>query len=117
MYKLFCNNVKNYLYINDYPQSASTPRMKNMEPIITMTDPKQYSTLISKNPELYAEVNNLIYEIGNNTATYVSFKAFSWELWGYGFDMEISDVFPKAIVKEQLKLVDLLLSCHYWIVI
>lgn len=115
MYRLFCNNLRNYLDKYIYVGTANDPRLKITEPINVIADPDLYRKFKSLAPPLYTEANNLIYEIGNNIDRFPAFKAFSWELWGYGFDKAKSENCSSDKVEEQLKLVDLLLSCHYWI--
>lgn len=61
----------------------------------------------------YKKVATLLWAINNSSDCFPSFKAFSWELWGYGFDGQ-QYIVDKAELEEQLRLVDLLLSTQYW---
>lgn len=115
MYKLFCKNLKIFIDINKNGDFTNEFRLKITRPLIVMADLDLYNNSRSNCTSIYKEICNLVFEIESNSNTYPSFKAFSWELWGYDLDNKSYCVFPKEIVSEQLKLIDLLLSCHYWV--
>jgi hypothetical protein len=115
MYNLFCRNLANYHKLNDLDNFADSHRLSITKPLILMSNIELYNEEKSLNSIHYREVENLIYEIEQQIRCFPSFKAFSWELWGYGFDKKCHPEFSQNIVFEQLTLIDLLLSCHYWI--
>lgn len=128
---MFCASLDNYIKINnynaiitdmgnniagiDFPDGNTPFRLKIITPVMLMANVKLYNELKNKNPALVKEVENLIYYIDVMKNKYHNFKAFAWELEGYGFEKVPDNSFPAEVVEEQLKLVDLLLSCHYWI--
>ncbi|WP_069649760.1 hypothetical protein [Caloranaerobacter ferrireducens] len=111
MYRLYCQNLKNYLEINK-AGNFNEFRLRITRPLLFLADVEKYKKL-KKEDVLYKEVNNLVYEINKNK--YIRFDTFSWELWALDFRSEKDDSFPKEIVDEQLKLINLLLGIQYWI--
>ncbi len=140
MYRMFCMSYLNYMKVNQYEahqygmhpgsnsSSQDTPnrgqhcmepyrwfRLEITRPIGVLADFTLYSEIRNGGGELFLEVSNLIFAIQHSQDVFPSFRAFSWELRGYGFDAEQHDGFPAEVIEEQLKLIDLLLSCHYWL--
>ena len=87
-------------------------RLRIIKPLVLLASPEQYKSAEKQAP-LVMETENIIYQIQQKQQFYYSFKAFSWELWGYGFDAVSNELFPYQVVEEQLKLIHLLLSGHY----
>lgn len=112
MYRLYCQNLKNYLEINK-TGDFNEFRLKITRPLLILADVEKYKKL-KKEDASYKEVNNLVYEINKNKDKYPRLSTFSWELWALDFKSEKDDLFPREIVDEQLKLVNLLLGTQYW---
>jgi hypothetical protein len=114
MYRMFCLSVNNYLEVNDYSIQNQDFRSKITESIKILADIDMYNKLKESKLPIIEEVENLVFQIGQKKDIFPSFNAFSWELEGYGFDKKQSENINEDVIFEQLKLIDLLLSCHYW---
>jgi len=115
MYNLFVKNLENYILLNQVDFIDDEFRISIVRPLEGLMSVDKFKLWEKENFKEYKELSNIIYEIGERIMEYRSFKVFSWELWGYGFDGEQSFDFKEEIVNEQLKLIDLLLGTHYWI--
>lgn len=80
--------------------------VKRLEPL---KDINRFKALKSDDIEYYNELQNIVWSIAHNIERYPSFKALSWELWGYGFDGEEHNSNSKYI-DDQLRVIDLLLG-------
>ncbi|RKD23567.1 hypothetical protein SAMN02745883_01384 [Caminicella sporogenes DSM 14501] len=113
MYRLYCQNLKNYLDVNK-TENFDEFRLKIIKPLLILADVEKYKRLKEENA-LYKEVNNLVYEINNNKHKYIRFDTFSWELWALDFRSKKDNFFSEEIINEQLKLINLILGTQYWI--
>jgi len=113
MYKMFCRNFQNYLQVNQYHEGDQCFRSRITRPIRVLADIQTYQELHKNKELLLREVDSIVHAISRRQDEFPSFKAFSWELYGYGFDSEKGDAVSEENLYEQLKLIDLLLSCHY----
>jgi len=115
MYRIFRQNLNNYFKLNKDGDPENEFRLKIAQVMRGIADKELYEKWAMENNELYEEVNNLVYEIKQNSDHFRSFKTFSWDLWGYDYRAEKSNKFSKEIMEEQLKLINLLLGTQYWI--
>lgn len=115
MYRIFCESVKNFFAINKEGEQKNEYRLKIAQPIKALADKSLYFHWKKNEPLKYDEVNNLVYEIDKNKDRLHSFKTFSWDLWGHGYESMPSEEFDEETVREQLKLINLLLSRQYWL--
>lgn len=114
MYNMFCRNLNNYFEANIEGDPDTEFRLRIAQVLKGIADKNLYNDWAIKAKEKYEEVNNLVYEISQNIDRYHGFKIFSHDLWVYDFKAQKSNGFPKEIIEEQLKLVDLLLGHQYW---
>ncbi len=112
MYSQFVKNMEWFLELNKggKGQNYRYELVKRLEPL---TDIHRFKVLKTDDIEYYNELLNIVWLIGHNIEKYPSFKALSWELWGYGFDGEEHSSNGKD-VDEQLRIIDLLLGTQYW---
>ncbi|MGB3367914.1 MAG: hypothetical protein WBA54_10515 [Acidaminobacteraceae bacterium] len=114
MYKRFVKNMKHFLRLN-YPTNGVTNyRYELVKSMDSLTDVNEFLKLKKNEPHKYNEISNVIWEIKRNIYIYPSFKVLSWELWGYNFDGEKHECKDEEKLREQLKMIDLLLSTKYW---
>ncbi len=114
MYNMFCRNLNHFFTINTDGDPDIEYRLKIAQVLKGIADKGLYNHWAIQTKEKYEEVNNLVYEISQNTHRYHGFKIFSHDLWVHDFKAEKSDKFSPKIIEEQLKLVDLLLGHQYW---
>lgn len=112
MYNQFVKNMDWFLELNKSTNDHNYRYdiVKRLEPL---KDINRFKSLKYEDVEYYNELLNLVWSISHSIDKYPSFKALSWELWGYGFDGEQHKVNYKDL-DEQLKIIDLLLSTQYW---
>lgn len=115
MYRIFCESVKNFFIINREGEEKNEFRLRIAQPIKGFADKELYNKWKREDKQKFQEVSNLVYEINENKGKFHSFETFSRDLWGYGYEAIKSNNFPKDIIREQLKLIDLLLSMQYWV--
>lgn len=115
MYRIFCQNVKNFFILNQEGEFKDEFRLRIAQPIKGLANFELYTKWKNDIDEKYDEVNNLVYEISKNTDEFHYFKTFSRELWGYGYESALKEKFSEHIVKEQLKLINLLIGTQYWV--
>lgn len=115
MYRIFKQNLNNFFEINKHGDPDSEFRLKIARVLRGMADKALYGKWKIENNESYEEVNNLVWEIRQNTDHFRRFDIFFRDLWGHGYKAEKSETFPKEIVEEQLKLINLLLGTQYWV--
>jgi len=114
MYKMFCSSFMNYMKMNNYNNNDNSFRNRMTNPIKVLADIDLYREYKNEGYDIIHEVANLVYIITEKQHIYQNFKAFSWELDGYGFEKSYSNKYDLAMINEQCKLIDLLLSCHFW---
>lgn len=114
MYNRFVKNMKHFLQLNYTPDTKSNYRYELVKSMEALTDVNMFLKLKEDDISKYNEISNIIYTIKNNIDKYPSFKVLSWELWGYYFDAQEHECEDKERLKEQLKMIDLLLSTKYW---
>ena len=117
MYNQFCKNLKNYIEINSNINCVDSIRLKIAEEIIPLTDIESYKAHKKHNDPLYKEVEEFIYALSKYKKKYPSFDKFIWELWAYGFDTAQKESLHHDMIKymdEKAKLIDLMLSTHYF---
>lgn len=115
MYKQFCKNLNNFIQINQ--SNKESYRMKLAKDLKDLTKIDMYNKWKEENHYNYMKVSDFIYRLGRYKDKYPSIETFLWELWGYGFDAkEFSEIEsePEEQIEEKSKLIDLLLSTHYW---
>ncbi len=115
MYKQFCKNLYNFIDINQCKEESY--RIKIAKDLIDLTNIDTYNKLKEQNHYNYKRISNFIYKLSEYNDKYPSLENFLWELWGYGFDakkFKEIDSEPEDLIKEKAKLIDLLLSTHYW---
>ncbi len=110
MYNKFSKSIDHFIELNIKEMDYRYALIKEIEPLKSIV---AFKKLESTQPEMYKQLQRLIWEISRNTDKYPSFEVLSWELWGYGFDGKYYDVDIKNL-EEKLKLIDLLLSTQYW---
>lgn len=111
MYKVLTRNLKSFFKINSL--NADTYRLKMSEILIGFMDINLYEKWKLEDRDKYDEINNLVFEIQNNTHRYHTFKTLSSDLWGYGYNCKSHKRFSKDIVDEQLKLINMCLKNQY----
>ncbi|MBS7528847.1 hypothetical protein KHM83_19450 [Fusibacter paucivorans] len=110
MYNQFTKSLDNFIALNAAKDEYRYKLVKSIEPLKSI---ETFLALKQLNALEYEKLQKLIWEIGENINEYPSFKVFSWELWGYGFDGQNNNVAIDDL-DEKLKLIDLLLSTQYW---
>ncbi|MGV8145764.1 MAG: hypothetical protein ACLKAK_03660 [Alkaliphilus sp.] len=113
MYKQFCKNVIRFLEINN----EDNYRSKIARELLALSDVEKYKEWRKYDLIKYKEVSLLVHNLGLYKNMFPSLKNFLYELWGYGFDAANLDEIKEESANEMLekaKLVDLLLSTHYW---
>lgn len=113
MYKQFIRNMDSFLKLNEPEGNLLNYRFDLVKEIEVIKSIELFNALKNKDLKRYQKLSTIIWAIKNNTHRYPAFKAFSWELWGYGFDGQYYEV-DEEDLEEQLKLIDLLLSTQYW---
>ncbi|MBN2897646.1 MAG: hypothetical protein JXO44_02630 [Clostridia bacterium] len=113
MYKQFIKNMDSFLRLNISEDDTSNYRFDLVKEMEIIRSAKSFNELKNIDLKRYQKLSTMIWAIKNNTHKYPSFKAFSWELWAYGFDGDYYKVDEKEL-EEQLRLIDLLLSTQYW---
>lgn len=113
MYKQFVKNMDYFMTLNESNDKAKNYRYDLVKELDVLKDIDLFKLLKTKDLSRHKKVSMIIWSIKENSHRYPSFKALSWELWGYGFDGEYHEVNQEEL-EEQLKLVDLLLSTQYW---
>lgn len=108
MYNLFCSNYKNFKIINE--PSCRTAIVQVFD---GLTDFETYNNWKQSNDPRYYEVCNLVNEIGK--ANHYAFETLFFELKMNGYNAISSNTCDKEILGEQIKLIALLLTTHYWI--
>lgn len=113
MYSHFCRNLENYFRIH----ADSNPdeyRLKIAQVLRGIPDIKLYNHWKLYDFDMYEELNNLIFEIGENLDIH-GYETFSRDLYYMDFVAEKSDKYSadREKIEEQLKLVDLLLGHQY----
>ncbi|NMB97648.1 MAG: hypothetical protein GYA02_13735 [Clostridiaceae bacterium] len=117
MYSQFCRNLKNYIRINSHGNPDNSLRVKIAEDIIHLTNVEAYKTYKKRNDPLYKRIGEFIYILSRYKSRYPSLERFIWELWAYGFDIIETQNLRQHNIKhmdEKAKLVDLMLSTHYF---
>lgn len=117
MYNQFCRNLKNFIRINFHGNFDNSLRMKIAEDIIHLTDVEAYKVYKKRNDPLYRKIGEFIYILSKYKNKYPSLNRFIWELWAYGFDIIEPEDLQNHNIKhmdEKAKLVDLMLSTHYF---
>lgn len=117
MYNQFCKNIKNYIRINSKMGDCDSLRLKIAKDILPLTDVNLYKDYKKCNDSFYKVIEGFIYAISKYKKEYPSFNKFIWELWAYGFDSaELDDSSCSMLqnIDEKVKLIDLLLSTHYF---
>jgi hypothetical protein len=116
MYNQFCKNLNNYMNIISDNDEYPNARKKIAETILPLADIKLYLENKQKNILYHKSVSNLIYSLSKYSAVYPSISKLIWELWAYGFDIESAPELESEgnNLDEAAKLVDLMLSTHYF---
>lgn len=115
MYRIFGQNLKNYFLINRDGDPESAYRIKIAQVLRGLSDYELYRRWEKEKPEAFNEINNLVQKIKESTDKYPRFEAFSYDLWGYGYQAVQNGQFSEEDIQEQLKLIDLCLGTQYWI--
>ena len=113
MYKQFCKNIIFFIKIN----SEKNYRGQLARELLVLSDVTKYKEWQKGNPTKYKEASLLVHNLGLYKDTFPSLENFLYELWAYGFDSFNATDNNKELEDEMLekaKLVDLLLSTHYW---
>jgi|GEM_PF-2840282 len=113
MYRLFCENFKNYIKTNLYDRENKDERYKIAEPFFALTDINVYEMWKRNHYDKYAEVNNLVFGICAKKNDCKRFELFSWELMMHGYTPVKSEKVSETTLNEQLNLAKLLLSFQY----
>jgi hypothetical protein len=118
VYNQFCKNLKNYIRINSSINCVDSIRLNIAKDILLLTDVEAYKAYKECNYSLYLEIGKFIYTLSKYKEKYPSLNKFIWELWGYGFDLVETDSLHQDSINymdEKAKLIDLILSTHYFI--
>lgn len=115
MYNQFCKNLNYYMNIISDTEGNSA-RKQIAEIILPLADINSYLKDKHENNLYYRKVSNLIYNISQFSDAYPSIRKFIMELWAYGFDIEESQEseIEADNLREAAKLIDLLMSTHYF---
>jgi hypothetical protein len=105
--------MEHFLSLYEGVEPDDDQRLKLVKMLEPLRDVALFRQLRTMDPEHYKEIEHLIWALGRHVDRYPAFKAFSWELWAYGFDGQRHDEVDEGI-DEQLRLIDLLLSTQYW---
>lgn len=100
--------------LNKIDENFDDYRISIAKPILGIADINMLNFWKLNEPMLYEETTHILYEISMRKNHIHAFKAFSWELWGYGFDVAQLELPLTDRLEEQLKLIELLLGTHYW---
>lgn len=114
MYKIFCKSYENYIkqYLNE--ESKREYRFNIAKPIELIADIEKYNKEKEKQSFIFKQLNDLLIYMQESIEQYPKFKAFLWtiesrEIKGMSFGVsQIEDL------KEQAKLVNMLLNLLYW---
>ena len=115
MYKQFCKNLKHFIQVNQIEQPNI--RLQLAKEILFLTDADDYIKHKRNNTIRYKEIKNFINGLQQYQHQFPALKKFLWELWAYGFDIEeaedVAEDSPEIMI-EKVKLIDVLLSTHYF---
>lgn len=114
MYKRFSKNMQEFLKLNKPKDGEKNYRYDIVNSMKALSDIDEYIKLKESNYRKYKELSNIIWEMENSIDKYPAFKVLCWEMWGYNLDKEKAEVEDKEKLREQLKILDLLLSTKYW---
>lgn len=112
IYKALSRNLNNFFKINK-DLDENNYRLNIAEVLAGLTDISLYKKWKIEDKKKYEELNNIIFQINNNTNRYYTFNTLAYDLWGYGYKAEQSDNFSSDIIEEQLKLINLCLRGQY----
>lgn len=110
MYNFFCRNLSNYLKLT---QDRSDYRSQISQVLRGLLDKKVYDAWQYEQPMLYAELNNLIFCMGQKQDEYVLFHTLVWDLWALDFNAVEDSRFDMEIIKDQLNIIDLCVKGMY----
>lgn len=106
MYNHFCRCYNNFISINE------PSYRKDIALILEgLTDRQKFDDLIAKDDARAKELSHLIYLVSKHD--HPRMKTLSYELEGYGFGTGNSSENLKQ-TGEQIKLIELLLTTHYY---
>jgi hypothetical protein len=117
MYRQFCKNLNNFIYINELDNEPENLRLKNAKDILLLTDVKNFLKFKDTDAVKYQKIGNFIFELSKFKQSYPTLEKFLWELWAYGFDSvpyEENGIKVDEFLEEKVKLIDLMLSTHYF---
>lgn len=117
MYRQFCKNLNHFIQLNQAEGASDNLRLQNAYCILPLTAIKDYLGYKSNNSSQYFEISNLIFLFTAYQEQYPRLKKFLWELWAVGFDAipsEESEHLSDKNFMQKVKLLDLMLSTHYF---
>lgn len=112
IYKALSRNLNNFFKINK-DLGENNYRLNIAEVLAGLVDINLYEKWKLEDKKKYEELNNIIFQINNNTDRYYTFDTLASDLWGYGYEAEQSDDFSLDIIEDQLKLINLCLRGQY----
>lgn len=112
IYKALSRNLNNFFKINK-DLGENNYRLNIAEVLEGLVDINLYEKWKLEDKKKYEELNNIIFQINNNTDRYYTFDTLAFDLWGYGYEAEQSDDFSLDIIEDQLKLINLCLRGQY----
>jgi hypothetical protein len=93
-----------FLILNKPENNDSSYRFDLVKEIELLRSINSFNVLKSSDLKRYQKLSRIIWAINQNADKYPTFRTFSWELWGYGFDGKYYDVDEKEL-EEQLRLI------------
>lgn len=103
--------------MNEMLDEPKNLRLKNAEEILFLTNVESFLNYKDADEAMYKKIGNFIFDLENYKKVYPSLEKFIWELWAYGFDSipyEGQNPFEDESFEEKVKMIDLLLSTHYF---
>lgn len=114
MYRIFCESFRNYLGL--FPENAIRVEYRGSIalPLALLCDAALFAAEKGSETERYRKLSDLLYYMKQNVANYPVLKAFLWTLESRGFSGTPYGLVSSEDLKEQIKLIIMLLKLTYW---
>ncbi len=113
MYRMLQRNLEGYFH--QYTSEGSGYRYEMAQILRGLMDKSLYDEWQIEQPEKYAQLSHIIYEIGECTNEFPRFETLKRDLWGLDYEAIRNEQFIGEDVIEQIKLINLCLSGAYLI--
>jgi hypothetical protein len=111
MYRVFCESLQRYLSDFDYEDK----RYRLAESFTLLTNEDNYKEHKIKETSIYKKISQFLYFAEINTNTYPRFKAFLWTLESRNMIGNPEyNILSKKDLKEQAKILNMILKLTYW---